>query len=311
MDGIFASDVLGKTLRLIRPIAVHREDAEKTYYRLFRRLVEIIERPGKSLFAILRKRAEIDRLMKEAAVEFAEVKTDPARKVADVGMFGEIYVRNERFINENLIETLEQYGIRTTLVPVSEWLQYVNEESLVDYYREEERLFGKNPKGFAWLKRLWHRRKLIDPALRSWLAPARMARFASYFRDLWQGMDDPLIRDTLAAAQNRLPISVRGEAILSWGVARELQHSPRFAGIVNIGPFGCMPSKVVSVLLHDPEITKPVYDANYDGSRVNSRDIRVETFAGQVWDYVNGRSPTAAKAAHTAGVEKLSVSADD
>jgi predicted CoA-substrate-specific enzyme activase len=312
LDGVVATDLLLKTLRLVRPLAVDRAEAEKVYYSMMRRVIEVMERPEKSLFAILRKRKEIDATMKDAAKRFAAVKTDPDRKVADVGMFGEIYVRSESFINEYLIETLEEYNIRTSLAPVNEWLQYVNEEAFVDYYREEEMVFGKNPKGFAKLRRLWNKRKLFDPKFRAWFVPGRIKRFSSYFAEIWDGLYDPETPKTMEAAWNRIPMSLRGEAMLSWGLARELQHSDRFAGIVNIGPFGCMPSKVVSVLLHDPEITKPVYDANYDGSRVSSRDIRVETFASQVWDYVNSHTKAAPKHAPEEKAPKgLSVGAED
>ncbi|HHN46628.1 MAG TPA: hypothetical protein ENN09_04225 [Planctomycetes bacterium] len=311
LDGILASDLLLKTLHLIRPLAFERSEAEKVYYSKMRSLVEIIERSGKSFSAIFRKRSQVDALMKRAADAFAAVKTDGSRRVADVGMFGEIYVRSESFINEYLIENLEALNIRTTLAPVNEWLQYVNEEALEDYRRAEEREFGRRPRGIAKLARLWYRRKLLDAKLRAWLVPARIKRFSKYFAGLWDGLDDPAIRETIRAGSRHIPFQVRGEAILSWGFARELQHNERFAGIVNIGPFGCMPSKVVSVLLHNPEIQKPVYDANYDGSRVSSRELRVETFASQVWDYLNAKSAGKPAAVEVERAGSAAVTADD
>ncbi|MBN1809977.1 MAG: hypothetical protein JW909_12990 [Planctomycetes bacterium] len=295
LDGVAGTDVLLKTLRLVRPLAARREEAEEVYRAMVKRLVEIMEQPGKSLLAVLAKRRKIDRLMRDAAEAFRSVGTDPERKVADVGMFGEIYVRSESFINEYLIEKLEEYNIRTTLAPMNEWLQYVNEEQFYFHGEEEARLFGPEPGWWGRMRRTWHRRKLLDAMVRAKVVPGRLSRFGGYFSDIWRGLEDPGIKDTLAAGMAHIPMAVRGEAILSWGVARELQHNDRYSGIVNIGPFGCMPSKVVSVLLHDPEITKPVYDANYDGSKVSSRDIRVETFASQVWDYVSARSARTAE----------------
>jgi len=45
-------------------------------------------------------------------------------------------------------------------------------------------------------------------------------------------------------------------------------------------------------LLHNPEITKPVFDANYDGTIANARDLKIETFASQVKAYARAVKAT-------------------
>lgn len=303
-DGIAASDILGKTLRLVRPLARDRQAAEDVYYRWMRRIAVIIEQPGNSLLAVLAKQRAVRRLLRQAAGEFAGVERDPAAECVDVGMFGEIYVRSEAFINEYLVEKLEEYNIRTLLAPVNEWLQYVNCEAIADYWEEEKRLFGERRGMRQWLSRLWHRRKLLGHALRGRYMPHRYQQLAQPFGGLWDGLADPLIHETIAAGATHVPFAVRGELILSWGFAREVQHNPWLAGIVNIGPFSCMPSKVVSVLLQSPELDKPVFDANYDGSMVNTRPIKIETFASQVWEYARRHAqvkPSSRDGARAAG----------
>lgn len=43
-----------------------------------------------------------------------------------VGVVGEIYVRNNRFANENLYRFLEDLGLEVWLPPVTEWIYFIN-----------------------------------------------------------------------------------------------------------------------------------------------------------------------------------------
>ncbi len=295
-DAICATDLLHKTANLLRVYEVREGEVDDAYNRMMAELVSIVEKPGFNFPLILWKRRELERLMHRAAEEFARVKLDRSRKVATVSMFGEIYVRSEPFINEFLIRKLEAFGVRTLLAPVNEWLQYVNYEVQVDSRVNEARAFRGFPTPWKALRKLIMKRKRLDPRFKSWYMPRRLEALSAPLRELWDEIEDPRTEETIAASENRVPFNIRGELVLSWGVAREAQHDPRIHGIVNIGPFGCMPSKVMTALLHDPEITKPVFDANYDGSVTNSRDIKIETFASQVHAYARGAGAYAKKA---------------
>jgi len=282
-DGVSATDLLQKAARVVRPVAKRPEEATALYNRAVSEVISALERPGDSLLAVMDKRSEIRDILRRAAREFAAIERDPVKEadVANVGMFGEIYVRSERFINEYLADRLEAFGIRTFLAPMNEWVQYVNYENLWDLITEERRLRGR----LGALGRLLFKRRQLEPRLKRWYMPSRLAHLEEPFRAIPGWLADPYVEDTISAGARQVPFHIKGELILSWGLARELQHNPQIHGIVNIGPFGCMPSKVCSTLLHDPEITKPVYDANYDGSLANTRFLKIETFASQVKAY--------------------------
>ncbi|TYO99163.1 putative CoA-substrate-specific enzyme activase [Geothermobacter ehrlichii] len=281
-DGICATDTLQKAKRIVRPVAENPEEVTALYHKAVAEVVMVLEKSGDSFFAVRAKQEGIEDILRRYAKAFAAVPRNPEKEadIANVGMFGEIYVRSERFINESLIDRLEQCGIRTYLAPTNEWIQYANYEYLWDRKTWER---CRNP--WQVLRRLSYRRHQIDARLKRWWMPHRLRKLQEPFRSLEGWLEDPHIEDTIAAATNKVPFHIKGELILSWGLIREIQHNPNLHGIVNIGPFGCMPSKVVSTLLHNPEITKPVYDANYDGSVTNTRSLKIETFASQVKAY--------------------------
>ena len=287
-DAVVATDVFHKAKRVLRPVAKDPARVTALYNRAIAELVEIVEPAEETWSALRGKQRGLEVLLDRVGAEFGEVELDPAKvaDVANVSIFGEIYVRCEQFINEFIMDRLEEYGIRSFLAPMNEWIQYVNYEFLWDLKTEEKMRFGAatvNP--FKMTGKLLHRRKQIGPSFRRRHVPRRLERFSRAFRGLSGWQDDPFTEDTIAAGTNKIPFNLKGELVLSWGVAREAQHNPDMHGLVNIGPFGCMPSKLVSVLLHDKEITKPVFDGNYDGSVANSRTLKIETFASQVKAY--------------------------
>jgi hypothetical protein len=297
-------------MRIVRPVAARRDKVTQLYNRTISDLVGILEKPGDSFLALHNKRAAIMQLVKDAARAFKAVERDPQKEadVANVGVFGEIYVRGEQFINEFLADKLEEYGIRSYIAPVLEWVQYVNYENLWDFSKDEHVFYGAPPLNpFKIIGKLLHSRKVAEPRFKQWYLPNRVEKMVACFRDMPGWIDDPHIEDTIAAGTNKVPFNIKGELILSWGLAREIQHNPEFHGIVNIGPFGCMPSKVCSTLLHNKEITKPVFDGNYDGSMANARGLKIETFASQVKAYARsmrtaGHGP---ETEHGAGKRKV------
>jgi hypothetical protein len=150
------------------------------------------------------------------------------------------------------------------------------------------------------------RRKRLETSFKRWYVPSRLNLMQRHFEGISGWINDFSLEDTVAAGSLKVPFHIKGELILSWGLAREIQHHPGLHGLVNIGPFGCMPSKVCSTLLHDSEITKPVFDANYDGSIANTRSLKIETFASQVKAYARSVRSTGhgPEHEHGAGAER-------
>ena len=284
-DSITACDVLEKVRHLVRPREKEKGTTDRVYEQTMAELISVLERPGNSWAQVSRKRRRIERLLAEAAERFRAIDAYPEDEYATVGMFGEIYVRSEPFINEHLIRRLEDYRIRTVLAPVHEWIQYVNLEFLWDHEMRMKRRYSQTPAVFGMIGRFFNSTQALGAYYKDRFLPRRVAAFEKPFAELLGPYAQGPAAHSVKVAEEMVPFNIKGELILSWGVALELEHEPQFHGIVNIGPFGCMPSKVVTTLLKNPQITKPVYDATYDGTRVSSRDLKIETFAAQVNEY--------------------------
>ncbi len=281
-DAISTCDVLEKVVQLVRPREKVEGETDRIYESIMADMMSILERPGGSWSLITRKRKELDALRLAAAAKLAAIDAEDEAGYPVVGMFGEIYVRSEPFINEFLIKRLEEYKIRTVLAPVNEWIQYVNLEYLWDHETRMQRRYAQSPGFIGLLGRFVNSHQALGAKYKQKFLPRRVGEIEAPFAKLLGAYAQGTAAESVAEGEDKVPFNIKGELILSWGVARELQHSPDYHGIVNIGPFGCMPSKVVTTLLKSPEITKPVYDATYDGTRVSTRELKIETFAAQV-----------------------------
>lgn len=284
-DAVCATDLLGRAKRIVRPVAAVPDDVSDLYRRALTELVSTMEIPCDSWFQIRRGLMSLENLLQCYAAAFAALARDPAkeRAVANVGMFGEIYVRSEPFVNEFLIDRLEEHGIRTYLAPINEWAQYINEENAWELELEERAAFGRrNCSPWEMLRRLFGRRHQIEPAIKLRWMRYRLERLRAPFHRIAGWLDDPPVSETVALAAEKVPRHTRGELLLSWGLAQEIEKNPHLHGMVAIGPFGCMPSKVVSTLLQAPEITKPVFEANFDGTAASGHNLKLETFISRV-----------------------------
>ena len=159
-------------------------------------------------------------LLTDAAREFAAVRG--TKRLPTVLVVGEIYVRSNAFANDNVVERLEERGLRVKLAPCTEFLEYIDHVN-----RRDNRQTG------------WNAR--ISSALQERI---RSAAHRVMVRELG-GHARMHVADTLAAAESYLPESLMGgEAVLTVGAALEHWRAGLIDAVVNVGPLECMPSKV-------------------------------------------------------------------
>ena len=88
----------------------------------------------------------------------------------------------------------------------------------------------------------------------------------------------------IGLAEPYLPVSVRGEAVLSIGKAIDLVHEGA-GGIVNSMPFNCMPGTIVSSLSRKVSSdldNLPWLNISYEGLQDSGEETRIEAFVDQV-----------------------------
>jgi predicted nucleotide-binding protein (sugar kinase/HSP70/actin superfamily) len=205
-------------------------------------------------------------LMGTIADYLAAVKLDGGLQKPRIGIVGEIYVRSHPFANMNLIGRLEEFGAACDLAQLAEWIYYTNfTRNRMAKRRGEWRSYFSNAVQNHFQRRI--ERVLAEPLER---------RFGPV-------AEEP-IADVLALARPYLDDSFEGEAILSIGKMVEYHHHG-FGGVVNVMPFTCMPSTIVSTQTQRISADcggMPILNLSFDGQEDPTLTTRLEAFVEQV-----------------------------
>jgi|WetSurMetagenome_2_1015567.scaffolds.fasta_scaffold01385_1 predicted CoA-substrate-specific enzyme activase len=155
------------------------------------------------------------------------------REVPVVSLLGEIFVRHDEFSRKNVAGYLEERGIAVKIAPVTEYIAYSNfiiNEGISE--KKDITLAGQmRIRLVSGVQEWWERR------IKSILAKSGCYRFE---------MID--VEKTIDSSAHLMGPDFRGECILTVGLSlREILHDS--CGVISIGPFGCMPSRVAEAIL--------------------------------------------------------------
>jgi predicted nucleotide-binding protein (sugar kinase/HSP70/actin superfamily) len=159
------------------------------------------------------------------------LKKDP-QTVPIVSLVGEIFVRNEEFSRGNVIDYLENHGFVVKVASVGEYLCYSN--YLINHGLGDRKFSLKER---AKIKIATQIQKLWESRIKSILAKSGLYKFEMTEVD-----------KTIKNARHLINENLQGEGILTVGLAlREILHNS--CGVISIGPFGCMPSRMAEAIL--------------------------------------------------------------
>ncbi len=257
-QAIVCVDILDKLLREIRPYEINPGETEKVYQEALAKLCKAIE-----------KREALLPVMQEIREEFARIPTEGEGEKPIVGIVGEIYVRANRFANENIVKVLEEMGAEVWLPTIAEWIYYINYTSK------------------RWAKRLKKLRELTRLIIENHVQIKDEHKFVSVVKDLLDSAEEPTVDEIIGLARRYVSEEFEGEAILSVGKSLDyLRHG--VDGIVNVIPFTCMPGTVVTMLLkrvREDAGLIPVLTVACDGQRSMGTRMRLEAFMHQVHEH--------------------------
>ncbi len=256
-EGIVAIELLGKCLHETRPHEKERGSSDALYNDYLSRAYRSIKGADGDIRVLLRK----------ARTDFEHLPRDVEKKPL-IGIVGEIFVRSNRFSNEDLIRKVESMGCEAYLAPVEEWLYYINYTGLVRVL----------------IKKEWS--GIISLLLKRFFQKRIVQGFGRKFEGFLKSLHEPDTRKVLDRARPYIHPSFEGEAVLSIGKSIELiQHGA--AGIINAMPFGCMPGTIVSGLMRGltTDFGIPCLSIPYDGSESLATEIQLEAFIDQAREY--------------------------
>lgn len=238
-DTIIINDILRKIVLITRPYEVNKGETDEVYEDVLLKLSD----------ALKEKRDYIE-IFKSAVKRFKNIKTEKVKK-PKIGIVGEIYVRNNAFLNDQLIKTLELLGAEASISSFSEWFFYT-----LFSERMKKRLKLDRDTGVFDNLRLFIKNKYYN-----W-REHYLYKFAKAFFPIFE----PGIEDVMEKGSQYLPMEFQGEAILTVGRAIIFFEQEGVDAIVNASPTFCMPGTLSSYLLKalEKRYKKPAINLFYD-----------------------------------------------
>jgi predicted CoA-substrate-specific enzyme activase len=251
--GAFAVDMLQKALWETRPHEKSQGHTDRAYRQALNAVVSAIE-----------KKKDLIPILKGAYEDFMAIDIKEKSKPV-IGVVGEIYIRSNRFGNEDVVGQIEKLGGEAWVAPISEWLLYVNTTAKVS----------------ALMNRSW--KELLKAHLTGRVQSKDEQRFLSSFNGSLRSLHEPSINQTLRYALPYIHHSFEGEAVLSVGKAIDYIHRG-VSGIVNVMPFSCMPGTIATAVLkrvREDHHNIPILNIAYEGQGESQTLTRLEAFMHQ------------------------------
>jgi predicted CoA-substrate-specific enzyme activase len=254
--GIVAIDLLMKMLHETRPYEQIPGETDRIYKEQVENICTAIGKGGDEIFDAL----------EDAVQAFTAIPRTGEGKPL-VGIVGEIYVRSNRFSNNDLVRKVEEFGGEAWLAPITEWVTYVN-------YMAKKKVSRTNLSSLFSLFIADHIQRKDEH------------RMEKIFEHYLQHGEEPKVSYVLSQAAPYIHESFEGEAILSIGKSIDFIRKGA-SGIVNSMPFTCMPGTISSAIMklvqgkHDV----PMINIAYDGQGDTNVTTRLEAFMHQVKEF--------------------------
>jgi predicted CoA-substrate-specific enzyme activase len=251
--GIVAIDLLTKCLHEARPYERQKGSADELYKHHLARIVKSLR--GKD--------GRLEDALKVVRKDFeAFPKADEKKPL--IGIIGEIYVRSNRFSNEDLVRKVEALGGEASLATFGEWICYLNTMSTRRCMKGREFLAA------------------AKDALKGLIQIRIEKHYSGPFKKYLRTLHEPSTRQILRFSEPYIPDTFEGEAVVSIGKSVDLAHRGA-SGIINAIPFGCMPGTIVAGVMHAVrrEYDMPFITVPYDGTESPTNAMQLEAFMDQ------------------------------
>jgi predicted nucleotide-binding protein (sugar kinase/HSP70/actin superfamily) len=256
-EGVVAVSLLEKCLHQTRPYEMEPGATDRVYAKYLAVVSD----------ALRSRQGVISTHLTRALQDFSAIPVSREQRPL-IGIVGEIFVRSNRFSNEDLVRKIEALGGEACLTPVDEWINYINLMGI------RHVLIKKDLSGMITLlfKRFFQKR----------IEKRQGKLFSGFLRSLHEP-------DTRALLRNASPYvhpSFEGETILSIGKSIDLAQKGA-SGIISVLPFGCMPGTIVNALMRGVrnEYDIPHLSIPYDGTQSLTTEIQLEAFIDQAGQY--------------------------
>jgi predicted CoA-substrate-specific enzyme activase len=220
---IIAADVLDDVRSGILANAIDPIEGEAIFNEEFKKLIEVTESRPEKFYKTLNIFAENLRNKIPARIPISESKY--------IALVGEMYVRREHFAHKSLNRQLAKKGFIVNIAYLSEWIFYVDYLLKLDLLEPNKSLKNKIEREVRMAYMRNAERKI-----------KRILDRSGYYE--FRKTD---VKSLIDHSKHILPIDYKGEPGLTLGVAlhETIEH---YSGVINLGPFGCMPTRVAEAI---------------------------------------------------------------
>ncbi|MFW5906260.1 MAG: acyl-CoA dehydratase activase-related protein, partial [Desulfobia sp.] len=218
---IVIGDIFDEIRATVLAGAKDREQGLAVLDREYNRILEVVDLDWR----------ELARQLEESAGKLAGIELiKPYHEIPKISLIGEIYVRHDPISLQNLVERMADRGFILRTAQNSEWFKYTD-------WLVRSKIEGKPD--LSWWTKYWAK-KYFDRRIRKLLAPSGLF----FYED---NMD---VETVIKAGSHHISPRLTGEAILTVGSAlHEILHPS--CGVISIGPFGCMPTRLAESILNE------------------------------------------------------------
>jgi predicted nucleotide-binding protein (sugar kinase/HSP70/actin superfamily) len=259
-QGLVAIDMLERLLYEFRPYELNPGETDVLYQRCMTHVLDAVRAGGgKALI----------NAMKWVAEQFEALPADRSQHRPVIGLVGEIYLRFNRYSNQNVIQRVEQAGGEVMVASMSEWIYFTNwcakrmnwftgkyfnfaSMFLVDKYQE------------------YQEHKVMKP-----------------IEHLLRNPHESSVHKLMAHIEPYYEPALATEAVMSLG--RAIDYAKQgLSGIINVMPFSCMPGIITAGMA--PRVRAdldhiPWLDISYDAQGGTNINTRLEAFMYQAIQY--------------------------
>jgi len=221
--GLVVADVFADIRNMLRITAQNKEYAMRVFDLCWNRIIKTIEGKSRAKFSYVLNSV----VKKLKAIPLSKNPKD----VPIITVVGEIYVRSDEFSRGRLISYLEENGFCAHVAPISEWANYCCYVIKKEFDSPMKRL----PK--LGLTIGTYIQDKIEKKIK-----LKMSECGLYSFKLNN------VEDTINASKHLISEHLLGEAVLTVGLAMH-EILERSCGVISIGPFGCMPSRLSESIL--------------------------------------------------------------
>jgi predicted CoA-substrate-specific enzyme activase len=249
--GCVAIDYLQRSLWRTRPYEKRQGSTDELFDEYLGRIVGRV-----------RNKESFDDVLRQLSFDFRSLIDPELPRRPLVGINGEIFLRSNRFSNQDLVRECEKAGLEVVVSSIGEWMKYIFYRHVEDAVRD--RKFLKALISYV-IKRAWEHDE---------------HKVIKHYQNLVD-MREPSTEEVLRLTSDWLSPKCGSEAVLSIGTGVEWMENPKFAGVISVMPHGCMPGGIVAAMSEkfSALYRKPWINLTYDGFVESTNLTRINNFA--------------------------------